>query len=105
MAGHVRCAAEASGCLVAPAASKADVAEQLGQAGSIPVRLRQAFPRLLSVVMITDPPRQVPLPDALLAAPALAAAVERLGRSLVKRAVQAVQQRIRDGELAPDAAV
>ena len=26
---------------MAPAASKADVAEQLGQAGSIPVRLRQ----------------------------------------------------------------
>src|SRR5688572_11850645 len=32
---------EASGCLVTPAASKADVAEYLGQAGSIPVRLRQ----------------------------------------------------------------
>src|SRR3954447_25203994 len=46
--GHVGCAAEASGCLVAPAASKADVAEQLGQAGSIPVRLRQAFPRAYS---------------------------------------------------------
>ena len=37
-------AAEASGCLVTPAASKADVAEQLGQAGSIPVRLRQSSP-------------------------------------------------------------
>ena len=32
--------AEASGCLVAPAVFKTDVAEHLGQAGSIPVRLR-----------------------------------------------------------------
>src|SRR3954462_4597003 len=55
--------------------------------------------------MITDPRRQVPRTDALLADPALAAAGERLGRSLGKRAVQAGQQRIRDGELAPDAAV
>ncbi len=30
---------------MAPAASKADVAEQLGQAGSIPVRLRQLVAR------------------------------------------------------------
>src|SRR5437764_13953654 len=37
-------APEASGCLVTPAASKADVTEQLGQAGSIPVRLRQTSP-------------------------------------------------------------
>jgi len=31
---------EASGCLVVPAVFKTDVAEDLGQAGSIPVRLR-----------------------------------------------------------------
>ncbi|NYJ07116.1 L-seryl-tRNA(Sec) selenium transferase [Petropleomorpha daqingensis] len=55
--------------------------------------------------MITDPRRQVPRTDALLADPALAAAGERLGRALVKGAVQAVQQRIRDGELPPEAAV
>src|SRR3954447_1478610 len=55
--------------------------------------------------MITDPRRQVPRTDALLADPALAAAEERLGRSLVKGAAQAVQQRIRDGELPPEAAV
>jgi L-seryl-tRNA(Ser) seleniumtransferase len=55
--------------------------------------------------MITDPRRQVPRTDALLADPALAAAGERLGRSLVKGAVQAVQQRIRDGELPPEGAV
>src|SRR4051794_30858207 len=55
--------------------------------------------------MITDPRRQVPRTDALLADPALAAAEERLGRSLVKGAVQAVQQRIGDGELPPEGAV
>src|SRR4051812_10983709 len=54
--------------------------------------------------MITDPRRQVPRTDTLLADPALAAAGERLGRSLVKHAVQAVQQRIRSGELVPEAA-
>ena len=32
---------ESEGCLVALAVFKTDVAEQLGQAGSIPVRLRQ----------------------------------------------------------------
>ena len=35
-------AREASGCLVAPAVFKTDVAEDLGQAGSIPVRLRHS---------------------------------------------------------------
>src|SRR3954468_16429464 len=54
--------------------------------------------------MSADPRRQVPRTDALLAEPPLAAAVERLGRALVKGAVQRVQQRIRDGEVAaPDA--
>src|SRR3954471_24265117 len=56
-------------------------------------------------MMITDPRRQVPRTDALLADPALAGAAERLGRPLVKRAVQEAQQRIRDGELPPGAAV
>lgn len=53
----------------------------------------------------SDPRRQVPRTDALLADPRLAAAGERLGRALVKGAVQRVQQRIRDGEVAPPAAV
>jgi L-seryl-tRNA(Ser) seleniumtransferase len=48
-----------------------------------------------------DPRRQVPRTDALLAEPRLAAAAERLGRELVKGAVQAVQERIRAGELPP----
>jgi L-seryl-tRNA(Ser) seleniumtransferase len=53
---------------------------------------------------MSDPRRQVPRTDTLLADPQLAAAGNRLGRSLVKGAVQRVQQRIRDGEVAlPDA--
>ncbi|MGY2084180.1 L-seryl-tRNA(Sec) selenium transferase [Blastococcus sp. SYSU DS0539] len=52
-----------------------------------------------------DPRRQVPRTDTLLADPRLAAAGERLGRGLVKSAVQRVQQRVRAGEVAPDDAV
>ncbi|MGK5173995.1 L-seryl-tRNA(Sec) selenium transferase [Geodermatophilus sp. CPCC 205761] len=55
--------------------------------------------------MSADPRRQVPRTDTLLADPALAAAAERLGRPLVKGAVQEVQQRIRAGAVAPDEAV
>ena len=54
---------------------------------------------------MNDPRRQVPRTDTLLADPQLAAAGERLGRGLVKGAVQRVQQRIRDGEVAPPEAV
>ena len=55
--------------------------------------------------MSDDPRRQVPRTDTLLADPQLAAAGERLGRALVKGAVQRVQQRIRDGEVPPARAV
>jgi L-seryl-tRNA(Ser) seleniumtransferase len=55
--------------------------------------------------MSADPRRHVPRTDTLLADPQVAAAGERLGRSLVKGAVQRVQQRIRDGEVAPPDAV
>ena len=54
---------------------------------------------------MTDPRRRVPRTDTLLADPRLASAGERLGRGLVKGAVQRVQQRIRDGEVAPPDAV
>jgi L-seryl-tRNA(Ser) seleniumtransferase len=51
-----------------------------------------------------DPRRQVPRTDVLLADDRLAAAEVRLGRALVKAAVQQVQERIRAGELpAPEA--
>jgi L-seryl-tRNA(Ser) seleniumtransferase len=48
-----------------------------------------------------DPRRQVPRTDTVLATPAVATAAQRLGRPLVKRAVAAAQQRVRDGELPP----
>ncbi|SCX49175.1 L-seryl-tRNA(Sec) selenium transferase [Klenkia marina] len=54
--------------------------------------------------MTTDPRRRVPRTDALLADPRVAAGVERLGRELVKSVVVAVQQRVREGGLAPGAA-
>src|SRR3712207_2232337 len=54
---------------------------------------------------MSDLRRQVPRTDTLLADPQLAAAGNRLGRGLVKGAVQQVQQRIRQGELAPPDAV
>jgi L-seryl-tRNA(Ser) seleniumtransferase len=54
---------------------------------------------------MTDPRRQVPRTDALLADPRLAGAAGRLGRDLVKAAVQGVQQRIREGAVASDDAV
>ncbi|MCZ2824557.1 MULTISPECIES: L-seryl-tRNA(Sec) selenium transferase [unclassified Modestobacter] len=50
----------------------------------------------------TDPRRRVPRTDTVLADPAVAAAVQRLGRELVKGAVQVAQQRVRAGELPPD---
>ncbi len=50
---------------------------------------------------MTDPRRQVPRTDALLVEPPIAAAVERIGRALVKRAVSAAQQRVREGALDP----
>ncbi|MEU2350029.1 L-seryl-tRNA(Sec) selenium transferase [Modestobacter sp. NPDC049651] len=52
--------------------------------------------------MTPDPRRSVPRTDAVLADPRVAAAAGRLGRDLVKSAVQAAQQRVRAGELAPD---
>ena len=55
--------------------------------------------------MSPDPRRLVPRTDTLLTDPQLVAAGERLGRGLVKGAVQRVQQRIRDGEVAPPDAV
>ncbi|HXL92605.1 MAG TPA: L-seryl-tRNA(Sec) selenium transferase [Streptosporangiaceae bacterium] len=52
-----------------------------------------------------DDRRLVPRTDLLLADPRLAAAEQRLGRTLVKAAVGRAQQRARDGEISPDAVV
>ena len=52
--------------------------------------------------MVIDPRRRVPRTDAVLAEPRVAAAAVRLGRQLVKQAVTAAQQRVRDSALPPD---
>ena len=52
-----------------------------------------------------DQRRQVPRTDLLLADPALAEPIERLGAGLVKAAIGAVQQQIRAGELPPEQAM
>ena len=49
-----------------------------------------------------DPRRRVPRTDALLADPALAAAVGTLGRDRVKAAIVGAQQRARRGEITPE---
>ncbi|WP_328473813.1 L-seryl-tRNA(Sec) selenium transferase [Actinoplanes sp. NBC_00393] len=50
-----------------------------------------------------DSRRRVPRTDAVLGDPRLVAAAETLGRAAVKAAVVAAQQRVRSGELAPEA--
>ena len=52
---------------------------------------------------MSDPRRQVPRTDAILADPRLAAAVERLGRDVVNAAVVVAQEAARRGDIAPDA--
>ncbi|HEX8304965.1 MAG TPA: L-seryl-tRNA(Sec) selenium transferase [Jatrophihabitans sp.] len=54
---------------------------------------------------MTDPRRQVPRTDVLLADPRLADAAARLGSARLKATVVAVQQLIRAGELPPEGAV
>jgi L-seryl-tRNA(Ser) seleniumtransferase len=51
---------------------------------------------------VPDHRRLVPRTDAVLAAPALADALRRLGRAQVKAAVGAAQDRVRHGDLTPD---
>jgi L-seryl-tRNA(Ser) seleniumtransferase len=50
---------------------------------------------------LPDPRRRTPRTDAVLADPALEAAIARLGRERVKAEVSSVLQRCRDGELEP----
>jgi L-seryl-tRNA(Ser) seleniumtransferase len=49
-----------------------------------------------------DARRLVPRTDTVLAEPAVAQAISRFGRDMVRAAVQSAQQLARDGELAPD---
>jgi L-seryl-tRNA(Ser) seleniumtransferase len=52
-------------------------------------------------VTLVDPRRQVPRTDVVLADPRLAAAAQRLGRSLVIGAIHQAQQRARSGSITP----
>jgi len=60
---------------------------------------------LVIVTLASDPRRRVPRTDAVLAEPQIALAAARLGRALVKDAVAAAQNRVRRGEIAPEAVV
>jgi L-seryl-tRNA(Ser) seleniumtransferase len=57
------------------------------------------------VTLASDPRRRVPRTDVVLAEPPVALAVARLGRALVKEAVGNAQDRVRRGEIAPEAVV
>ena len=101
---------EAFGFLVVPPVFKTGEIEQLGLAGSIPVRLREP----LSVVAVearkrsrrhvtqVDPRRLIPRTDQLLALPAVQQARTRLGDHVVRAVVRDVQDQARRGDLAPD---
>ena len=76
---------------------KTVVAEQLGQAGSIPVRLRQdsggaSEPRKVGV---NDPRRSIPSVDRVLGEPPLRRAIDTLGRSFVTGRVRAALAEVR----------
>lgn len=55
--------------------------------------------------MVSDPRRQIPRTDAVLADPRLAPALTTLDRAEVKAAVHAAQEQARAGEVAPDRVV
>ena len=100
---------EASGHLVVPAVFKTDVAEYLGQAGSIPVRLRHqpssagGEERQITEQQATgDPRRRIPSTDAVLRDPRLTEVIDGLGRDLVKQRIRDAQHRVRAGDLAAD---
>src|SRR5687767_12629574 len=80
--------------LVTGAVLKTVVTGHPGQAGSIPVRLRQ---QLLGRRALADPRRSTPRTDSVLADPALRAAATRLGPRIVKVAATAALERCRAG--------
>ncbi len=95
---------------MAPAVFNTDETEHLGLAGSIPVRLRHraaraAAARAIYSRQVPDARRHVPRTDAVLADERLAGAVRSLGRAVVKAAVVAAQQRVREQQVAPEAMV
>jgi len=79
-------------------------AEQLGLAGSIPVRLRQTAldpRRTVAAADVPDPRRSVPRTDSVLADERVRAAVVTAGPDAVRAAVGAAQERVRSGVLEP----
>ncbi len=76
-----------------------DVTEDLGQAGSIPVRLRHTYDAAREDDTVQDPRRGVPRTDAVLGAPEVDDAVPRLGRNRVKTVVADVLAACRAGEV------
>jgi L-seryl-tRNA(Ser) seleniumtransferase len=81
---------------------KTGVARYPGQAGSIPVRLRQIATEGWWRIN-QDRRRGIPSTDALLADPRLSAAVSSVGRATVKGAITTAQHRARRGEIVPEA--
>ncbi len=86
-----------------PAVFNTDEVEDLGLAGSIPVRLRHRFETREPRVSHTDPRRRIPRTDDLLALPAARAAAARFGTHRVRTAIRAVAESARRGEIAPEA--
>ncbi len=88
-----------------PPVFKTGEAEDLGLAGSIPVRLRQNFHAREHVgkeaVAQDDFRRAIPRTDALLAEPAVAEASAALGDNVVRGVVRHVQDQARRGEFPP----
>ena len=84
---------------------KTGVTRDPGQAGSIPVRLRKMLPTVTGGVRVTDPRRQVPRTDVVMADPRLAGALARLGCTAVKHTVAAAQERVRLGAIDPQEVV
>jgi L-seryl-tRNA(Ser) seleniumtransferase len=87
---------------VTGAVLKTVVAGHPGQAGSIPVRLRQACDLGAEGDLVEDDPRRrTPRTDAVLALPKIAAAAARLGRGRVKAAVVEALDACRAGKIEP----
>src|SRR5690348_1927650 len=73
-------------------------------ATTLPQRVRvKRIPAAVETGRVTDPRRQVPRTDAVLADVRLVDATGRLGPELVKAAVRSAQEQVRRGALAPTA--
>jgi L-seryl-tRNA(Ser) seleniumtransferase len=88
---------------------KIGVTEDLGQVGSIPIRLRHPapgrWPTYDEPMDAPDGRRYVPRTDDVLADPRVDLELTRLGRTTVKTAVRTAQERARRGDIAPEQVV